>query len=151
MELIVTVVLVAVLASYSVYYYNNTIEEGKLHAAKGKLAALGGALERYKLEQNMHTGCNGKEEITASNMSGACEPSDDTRASLLNVFRCGYAEKSLGLDENFTFYFSCSAECNPDQSRTEFVPIMKPKVSSSVYPSCAYFDPVHDIVVEVRE
>ena len=113
MELLVTVILVAVLASYSVYYYNNTIDEGKLHAAKGKMASLGGALERFKLENDRHIGCSESTvEITTSNMSGTCDlvSSEGNGLSLLNVFRCGYAERSLGADENFRFYFACPTE-----------------------------------------
>lgn len=154
MELLVTVILVAVLASYSVYYYNNTIDEGKLHAAKGKLAALGGALERFKLENHRYIGCSGAIELTSSNIVGTCDVSNfDSRDKLLNVFYCGYAEKSLALDDNFRFYIGCPSECNVQTfstDRTAYVAIMKPKTTSSVFPTCAYFDPNHDKVVEVE-
>ena len=154
MELLITVILVAVLASYSVYYYNNTIDEGKLHAAKGKMATLGGALERFKMENDRHIGCSeSKVDITASNIMGACDLSDhEDRLGLLNVFRCGYAEKSLALDENFDFAFACPSECGVETTINEFVVIMTPKNASQspIFPSCVYFDPVHDKAVEVE-
>jgi len=155
MELLVTVILVAVLASYSVYHYNTTIDEGKLRAAEGKMAALGGALERYKLENNAHfDNCNENPvEITSSNITGNCGvESSIYGVVLLNVFYCGYAEKSLGLDENFKFYFGCPSDCGVESNINEFVVYMKPSNAnpSSVFPTCAYFDPVHDRAVEVE-
>ena len=159
MELLVTVILVAVLASYSVYYYNNTIDEGKLNAAKGKLAALGGAFERYKIEQGSITQCPSQGLlITELNMSGSCAKSfmqqSNDMIRVFETFRCGYAEKHLGLDENFDFYFGCpdadSQDCGVPA--VGFTVYMKPKskTSSEVYPACAYFNPDIDKVVEVK-
>ena len=160
MELLVTVILVAVLASYSVYYYNNTIDEGKLNAAKGKLAALGGAFERYKIEQGSITQCPTQGLlITESNMNASCgktvlQHNNQTANRAFETFHCGYAEKHLGLDENFNFYFGCpeidSKDCG--DPGVGFTVYMKPKskTSSDVYPTCAYFNPSIDKVVEVK-
>ena len=148
MELLVTVILVAVLASYSVYYYNNTMEEGKLNAAKGKLAALGGAVERFKAENSINIACGTSVAITSSNMGGACNANaNSTNANrFLDVFTCAYAERSLGLDENFTFYFACaSTECDDENAPNEYVAVLK-KSGSTI---CAYFNPVKD-KVEVK-
>lgn len=154
MELLVTVILVAVLASYSVYYYNNTIDEGKLRAAEGKMATLGGALERFKMENDRHIGCtNSGFEITAGNIHGNCDLTNTEDATdLLNLFYCGYAEKSLGLDDNFKFYFGCPSDCGVDTTINEFVVYMKPTNpnASSVFPSCVYFNPIYDKAVEVE-
>ena len=147
MELLVTVVLVAVLASYSVYYYNNVIDEGKLNAAKGKMAALGGAFERYKLESNVNFTCSTDVAITSlpscASISGQA---NDPR----NVF-CGYAERQLAFDDNFTFYIGCpnDGKCGAGDV-TEVTVYMLPKASSSVYPICAYFNPAKDKVSEVK-
>ena len=155
MELLVTVILVAVLASYSVYYYNNTIDEGKVRAAEGKMATLGGGFERFKLETDRHVSCaNEGLEITSDNIVGVCDlNSEENREGLLNVFYCGYAERSLGLDDSFQFYFGCPSDCGVETTINEFVVYMKPKNpnASSVFPSCAYFNPVQDKVVEVEQ
>lgn len=151
MELLITVILVAVLASYSVYYYNNTIDEGKLNAAKGKLAALGGALERYKLENiSVELMCKNVTNVreVAVDQIGECRT--DAPNELSNVFNCGYAERHLGIDENFDFYFGCASECGADGVNVLSV-FMTPGTESSVFPVCAYFDPDTDKVKEVKK
>lgn len=159
MELLVTVILVAVLASYSVYYYNNTIDEGKVNAAKGKLAALGGAFERFKIEQGSFPQCSISEiPIVESSMAGHCGPllpeQQELNYRAFGTFRCGYAEKHLGLDENFDFYFGCPSTSSQDcgYPNIGFTVYMKPKskTSSTVYPACAYFNPNIDKVIEVK-
>ena len=149
MELLVTVILVAVLASYSVYHYNNTMDEGKLNAAKGKLAALGGAVERYKIENLWGTATSSSDiKISPSQMNGSCDLSQP--GDYYNVFRCGYAEKSLGISgDSFDFYIGnpkgdCGGEYNG------ITVYMTPKETSSVYPKCAYFHPDFDKVLEVK-
>ena len=52
-ELLVTVIIVATLATYAVYYYTNTIDDGKVQAAKAKLVALSGSLYRYVSENEL--------------------------------------------------------------------------------------------------
>jgi len=151
MELLVTVILVAILASYSVYYYNNTIAEGKLNAAKGKLAALGGAFERYKIENitwETHATAASKLRINPDNMSGACDLSHP--GEFYNVFRCGYADKNLGMSEDMSFFFGHPSltECGGvDVGLTVF---LVPDETNSVNPKCAYFSPNEDKVIEVR-
>lgn len=151
MELLITVILVAVLASYSVYYYNNTIDEGKLNAAKGKLAALGGALERYKIE-NVHFDTAGCKDVVDVRSTAAeiTECFSDDPYHLANLFNCGYAERHLGIDENFDFSFGCASECGADGVNV-FSVFMTPRTESSVFPVCAYFDPDTDKVKEVKK
>ena len=140
-ELIVTVILVAILASYAVYHYNNVMDEGKLNAAKGKLAALGGATQRFILEHGSPV-LDNQIEITSSNISGACNNSDIT-----GVFTCGYAEKSLSSAEGFKLWF----KENPCSSQAGITVYMAPVDVNSSFPSCIYFDPSEDKIVEVDE
>lgn len=154
MELLVTVILVAVLASYSVYYYNNTIDEGKLHAAKGKLAALGGAVERYKIENSGKIDRCLAVALSESEMNKSCGSGNSTLDRAYDIFRCGYAEKSLGFDDNFTFYLGCPSNCGVSGTfgGEDTTAYMKPKEEgNSIFPTCAYFDADSDKVIEVKE
>ncbi|MBO4707310.1 MAG: type II secretion system protein [Elusimicrobiaceae bacterium] len=157
MELLVTIILVAILASYAVYYYSDIMRESEVNAAKGRLAALGGATTRYVLERGTFslTNADGEIAITDSIVApGVCIPissetSDADKAS--NVFRCGYAERSLGFDEHFDFYFStANTPCAGGATLNSLTVVMKPKAgeTSAAYPACAYFDPNQDKVVE---
>ena len=147
-ELLVTVILVAILASYSVYYYNNTIDEGKVNAAKGKLAALGGATARYFVENGEFASGTHLEMINATSDYDNCEQNDDV---ILDVFACGYAEPSLGREQNFNFFFGrpSTHNCGDYNYYTVFM-IPKEDDVSSVFPICAYFNRDTDKVVEVK-
>jgi len=159
MELLVTVILVAILASYGVYYYTDIINEGKLNAAKGKLAALGGATSRFLVETSIDPlGCSlgydvGEDmySVLSSRTLHCMGMTEDSYWYAFDVFACGFAEKSLTWDENFVFYFGC-----PNQHRcgtlNQITVFMKPKENApSDSPKCAYFDPVFDKVIEVRD
>ena len=152
MELLVTVILVAVLATYAVYHYNSVMDEGRVKAAKGKLAALGGAAARFVLE-NGDLSLDNQVKITQSNLTNAviCDlmsaQNSDTD-KVMSIFRCGYAEKSLGLDKFFDFYFYKNP-CGSDISATRVFIKPKPEnIGNSNFPSCAYFDPNTDKVIE---
>jgi len=158
MELLVTVVLVAIIASYAVYQYSSIMDEGRVKAAKGKLAALGGATARFLMENAPGSGCdwwNTGEIISPSTLAdhAQCVGEEvDHKWYMYDVFACGYAERSLGLNNHFNFYFGCPSQysCGNYDSLTVF---MKPKpenASNSNFPSCAYFDPETDKVVEVQ-
>ena len=136
MELLVTVILVAILASYGVYYYTNTMREGNLNAAKGKLAGLGGAVERFKIEYGDST-LGSPLQITAATMSGTCNYySEDTEVKMYSIFRCGYVEKSLGIDDNFDFYLGAPSAGICGGSGNSTTAFMTPKDSSiDLYPA----------------
>lgn len=149
-ELLVTVILVAVLASYSVYYYNNTVDEGRLNAAKGKLSALGGATARYFIENTSITcGAANSGRVIATAYSGNSCGENDSR--ILDVFACGYGEPSLAYESNFDIFFGCPSResCG---NYDEYTVYMKPNANadSSVFPNCVYFDRSLDKVVDVR-
>lgn len=151
MELLVTVILVAILATYAVYYYTDIMREGEVNAAKGKLAALGGAVARYVLEKGTITLQN-EVTIGETNLTtlSTCNPAaTEDIDKVLNVFRCGYAEKSLGIDDHFKFVFSPGRPCGSDLDVTTVY--MEPQESehSDIYPECAYFDPDLDKVIVV--
>ena len=144
-ELLVTVILVAVLASYSVYYYNNTIDEGRLNSARGKLAALGGALDRYFIENPSKELYCPSPSVSASSTYGACEADGN---GILDVFACGNAEPSLGREANFDFYFGCPSGvtgCGTYNTYTVYM-IPKEESNSDLFPKCAYFDKVEEKV-----
>ena len=150
MELLVTVILVAILASYAVYYYNNTMREGEVHAAEGKLAALGGGVERYMIEYGNITLAT-HVQITASNVNSQCDyHSSDATEKMMSIFSCGYIEKSLGFDEKFDFYFGAPNNNTCGGAINVTTVFMKPKEENSLYPSCAYFNPNTDKVIEVQ-
>ena len=151
MELLVTVILVAVLASYSIYQYNNTIDEGKLNAAKGKLSALGGATARYFLE-NTGTGITCGKEKKVENTFKSCGKNEGLD-KIYDVFACGYAETSLSHEENFTFYFGCPIDKTGCGTYAEYTVFMMPKegVESDIFPTCAYFNVDTDKIVEMRD
>ncbi len=147
-ELLVTVILVAVLASYSVYYYNNTIDEGKINAAKGKLAALGGATARYFIENDAIASNGG---INAATDYKNCELNTGNNR-ILDVIACGYAEPSLTTEVNFNFFFGrprANSCYNNTYNYNDYTVYMTPKTESSVFPKCAYFDRDQDKVIEV--
>ncbi len=145
MELLVTVILVAVLATYAVYYYTDIMREGEVNAAKGKLAALGGATARYILEKGEFLQANDEIEISEEFVAQQACGADNNKAK--DIFRCGYAEKSLGFDDHFDFYFS-RKPCGINEAIPTTV-FMEPKddEDSDVYPACAYFDPDQDKVI----
>ena len=156
MELLVTVILVAVLASYAVYSYNNTMEEAREKAAKSKLAALGGATMRFLTERgynltNSHLCQNGEHgdfvsDITESNINGTCDRT--ARINILGVFRCGYAERHLGVDDNFDFFFGCPKGHGCGSNSYAGISVyMKRKNGGNCF---AYFDPDVDRVFEVN-
>ena len=159
MELLVTVILVSVLASYGVYYYTDIMREGKYNAAKGKLAALGGATARFLLEdvRSLVNQCNYHyvEDVETRYMSKTC--GDDSTANgnegndaMYDVFRCGYADKNLGITEDYKLSFGCpiNHNCGQYSSITVF---MKPVAGQDdIVPACAYFDADIDRVIEVR-
>ena len=148
MELIVTVILVAVLASFAVYHYNNIMDEGTLNAAKGKLAALGGATARFILEQGTpapSTGEDFAEGVSTSGISGSCDNND-----IKGVFTCGYAEKSLSFAEGFDFSFGYICGENTGTLTVRMVPNGN-NADNENFPSCAYFDPEQDKVIELWE
>ena len=157
MELLVTVILVAILASYGVYYYTDIINEGKLNAAKGKLAALGGATARFLTENAMGLECSygldtglNIEELMEDNSRHCIGESVDQKWYMFDVFACGYAEKTLGIEENFIFYFGCPSELSCGDFNQMTV-LMKPKEGApEEFPKCAYFDTGVDRVIEVR-
>lgn len=153
MELLVTVILVAILASYAVYYYNNTMKEGEVHAAEGKLAALGGALARFKIEYGDITLATPElispESISQTNCT--CNYySSNAVTKIKSMFCCGYVEKSLGFDNNFNFYFGSPNHrlCGGALNMTTVFMVPAAGYSSEV--SCAYFDPDNDKVIEVK-
>ena len=150
MELIVTVILVAILASYGVYYYNNTMHEGEVKAAKGKLAALGGGVARFILEYGQPSVLNNI--LIDSSVSGDCDYySSNATTKMMSIFNCGYLERSLGFDENFDFYFGVPSNGSCGGSINTFSVFMKPKEQNvEGYPSCAFFNPNTDNVVEVQ-
>ena len=141
MELLVTVILVAILASYGVYYYKDIMNEGKKNAAKGKLMTLGSATARFILE-------NGEPpeeypvQIRQEDITGTC---DTTK--IMGVFNCGYAERSLSSSTDFVFKFGKEPCDNANVGVTAF---MVPTVNNDSYPSCAFFDPATDTVIEVN-
>ena len=153
MEILVTIILVAVLASYGVYSYLDVMEEGRYNAAKGKLAALGGATARYLLERSPGFGdtCNSYSiNINIDDIPGTCDPASDREMYMYNVFRCGYADKNLGIADGFNFSFGCpnDHDCGLYDGMTAFI---KPvDGQSDIVPACAYFDPDTDTVVEIR-
>jgi len=158
MELLVTVILVAVLASYGVYYYSDILDEGKANAAKGKLASLGGATSRFILEnitspQGLLCGDIQSANVNISTLlaeqSSCVGHPVDNKWYMSDVFRCGYAENSLSWDDNFDFYFGCpnaSSACGTGYDKVSVY--MKPKTGVNG-PACAYFDPNNDKVMEV--
>ena len=151
MELLVTVILVAILASYAVYYYTDILQEGRLNAAKGKLAALGGATARFILDHPNNIQCyQHTPAISPTSLTGKCNYSVSGVDYLYNIFKCGYAEKSLGIEENFDFYIDCPSNhgCGTGGYVTA---VMTPKNGQDdIFPACAYFDPDMDKVIEVR-
>ncbi len=151
MELIVTVILVAVLASYGVYYYTNTIREGEVKAAKGKLAALGGGVARFILEYGQ-PGLSAPLLIDTTIESGTCNYySHNASEKMKSIFTCGYIEKSLGFDEKFNFYFGIPSNSACGGNLDTLSVFMKPKEQNvEGYPSCAFFNPNTDTVVEVQ-
>ena len=141
MELIVTVILVAILASYAVYHYTNVMDEGRLNGAKGKLAALGGSTARFILEHGAPA-MTGDVAIDSSVVSGSCN-----HGEIKGVFTCGYAEKNVGFDDNFNFAFSD----HPCGLVTNYITaMMTPKQDNDIFPDCVYFNPNVDAVVEVN-
>ena len=155
MELLVTVILVAILASYGVYYYSDILREGRYNAARGKLAALGGATARFILE---HAGdgvtCEGYSinNFSSATLPGSCDAAADRQFYMYNVFRCDYADKNLAIAEGYSFSFGCPNEhsCGTYSSMTVY---MKPGAGNhedNIVPACAYFDPDTDRIVEVR-
>lgn len=152
MELLTTVILVAILASYAVYYYNNTMREGEVHAAEGKLAALGGAFERYKIDYGSIT-IDNPIQITETFLTTGitCDHySTSVNVKVKSIFICGDVEKSLGIDNNFNFYFGSPNHSSCGGGINTATVFMKPKTANSVYPSCAYFNPGTDKVEEVQ-
>ncbi len=155
-ELIVTVILVAILASYAVYHYTAVMREGEVKGARGKLAALGGALERVKIEHG-DLNIEGTLPITNLNTGDCNYQSSNNNIRMMSIFNCGDAERSLGFDDHFIFYFGnpsddpCSAPSNisPDV----FTVFMVPKEEFEdveEYPTCAFFNPYTDSTVEVQ-
>ena len=150
MELLVTVILVAILASYAVYYYNNTMKEGEVNAAEGKLASLGGAVARYMIEYG-NIVLDRPVKITTSIVNGICNyHSNNAEIKMKSIFSCGYIEKSLGFNNNFDFYFGSPNDSSCGGAINTTTVFMKPKTADSLYPSCAYFNPSTDKVVEVQ-
>ena len=149
-ELIVTVILVAILASYAVYHYTSTIREGEVKAARGKLAALGGAVERFKIEHGLPN--NLEEKYVISDFSTACDYQSSTPATkLMSIFSCGDVERSLGYDQHFTFYFGKPSNGTCGGNLDEFTVFMVPKDNTvAEYPKCAFFNPNTDSTVEVE-
>ena len=150
MELLVTVILVAILASYAVYYYNNVMREGEGNAAEGKLAALGGGVARYMLEYGDIT-LNNPVKITSSNITVTCNyHSNNAENKMMSIFSCGYIERSLGFDDKFDFYFGSPNHSSCGGAISTTTTFMKPKTENDLYPSCAYFNPSTDKVEEVQ-
>ena len=150
MELIVTVILVAILASYAVYHYTNVMDEGKVNGAKGKLAALGGATARFILENGTPENFAGPstDEQLISNLD-LNDPCDTNK--IAGVFTCGYAGKNVGFDSNFEFTFA-DKPCGSSEGAVRVM--MKPNSENednSNFPKCAYFNPDFDNVIEVNE
>ncbi|MBQ2312921.1 MAG: hypothetical protein II183_02030 [Elusimicrobiaceae bacterium] len=168
MELLVTVIIVAVLASYAVYHYTNIMDEGKLNAAKGKLAGLGGATARFLLENanGVATQCNYSIDVDSCS-GGLCsleelmnDPANhhcvgetvDQQRYMLDVIQCGYAEKSLGYDNYYSFYIGCPGthNCGTENTITAFMKVKSEHSGNANFPACVYFDPNTDKVVEVN-
>ena len=159
MELLVTVILVAVLASYSVYYYNNSIDEGKVIAAKGKLAALGGATARFFIERE------GADELTCTSKAANAEfrpCNGNTGDNLIyDVFACDYAETSVAYDKYFNIFFGCPSsggeDCGSDAATLNYTVFMKPDPDNpennplpEVFPKCVYYDMEEAKLIEVK-
>ncbi len=155
MELLVTVILVAILASYGVYYYTDILHEGRYKAAKGQLAALGGATARFLLEDSRSSSRECVHYIDNVNtlyIKGVCNKNDISGEDdlMYDVFRCGYADKSLAIIEDYKLSFGCPNRhsCGNYDYMTVF---MKPVAGQDdIVAACAYFDPDTDRVVEVR-
>ena len=129
------------------------MRESEVHAAEGKLAALGGAVARFKIEYG-NTTLSSPVEITRVNVGGACDYYNaDPVIKIMSIFSCGYVEKSLGFDDNFNFYFGAAdhSSCGGSVSATTVFMKPKPETSNGLYPSCAYFNPDTDKVEEVHQ
>ena len=152
MELIVTVILVAILATYAVYHYTSTMREGEVKAARGKMAALGGALERFKIEYG-EPELTGPIKIESNIFNAKCNyHSDNPETKIKSIFSCGYVEKFLGFDQHFDFYFGSPDNGKCGGNITILSVFMFPKKefeSVPEYPKCAYFNPYTDSTVEV--
>lgn len=148
-ELIVTVILVAVLASYAVYHYTTTMREGEVKAARGKLAALGGAVERFKIEHG-NPGLVGNLRITDLNSAVCDYQSADPRNRVMSIFGCGDVERSLGFDSHFDFYFGNPGSGDCGGNLNMLTVFMLPKEHVEGYPKCAFFNPNTDSTVEVQ-
>ena len=157
MELLITVILVAILATYGVYYYTGIMKEGKYNAAKGKLAALGGATARFMLEQAYNSNFCGEDysidPIQVSGMTSSCTPGNNQQVGYMyNVFRCGYADKNLGIAEGYNFSFGCPSEhaCGTYNSMTVYMTPGEGNAEDDIVAKCVYFNPDTDRVVEIR-
>ena len=148
-ELIVTVILVAILASYAVYHYTSTIREGEVKAARGTLAALGGAVERFKIE---HGEPNLTENLKIEDLNSApCDyQSTDAGVRMMSIFGCGDVERSLGFDSHFTFYFGNPSSGACGGNLNMLTVFMLPQQDVAEYPKCAFFNPNTDSTVEVE-
>lgn len=143
LELLVTVVLVAILASYGVYYYTDIMDEGRENAAKGRLMALGSATARFIME-NGTPDENYPVEIDPAQINGQCDTS-----TIMGVFNCGYAERSLSSSADFVFSFGnnpCGAVL------TDITVFMVPtqEAGHDTYPACTYYNPRTDMAIEVE-
>ena len=144
-ELLVTVILVAILASYGVYYYSDVVNEGRFNAAKSRLAALGGATARFVLENGTPDDTYPK-TIKDNRITGICDPSE-----IMGVFNCGYAESSLsGFDSNVFAFFFDKNPCNSNTNDVVTVYMVPDEGFTGDAPGCVYFDPESDALVEVN-
>ena len=89
-------------------------------------------------------------KIEIGNIIGSCK--SDSVNKIYDVFRCSYAEKSLGIDNYADFYFGCPSNnlCGGEYDGNTVFMVSKDDEAKYFFPKCVYFNPDSNKVVEVR-
>ena len=135
-EVLVSIIIIMILATYSVLKYTETVRDGENRVAKAQLELVAGAYNRYLME-NPEKPLNG----LVSYAEGICTAACAECASGYGEFQCGkVAIKklkyliSLGPDANDT----CCSDCIATMKAREGVSVGDKFTLTSGY--CAYID-----------